>query len=131
MKTTTDNKTLRIFASLLSLVASGWLLFYLYHYSASPITVAISLLIGLFFIIGLVSPQRLLRFYQVWTAGAEKLNQLVINSLLAIIFFILITPVALFRRSIGRDALKNPKCMANSTRQASTVITPEDMEQPY
>lgn len=131
MKTTADNKTLRIFSSLLSLVATGWLLFYLYHYSASAITIGISLLIGLFFILGLVSPQRLLGFYQSWTAGAEKINQLVINSLLAIIFFAIITPVALFRRSIGRDALKNPKCMANSTRQASTVIKPQEMEQPY
>ena len=126
-----DNKTLRIFSCLLSLVASGWLTFYIYHYSSSVITHSIFASIALFMIVGLGWPQRLHGFFKVWTAGAEKLNQFVINSLLAIIFFIIITPVAFFRRSIGRDALKNPQCIANSYRQTSRALVPEEMEQPY
>lgn len=128
---TPDNKTLRIFSSLLSAVASGWLMFYLYHNAASMITHSIAIVIAVFFITGLVCPQRLQGFYRRWVAGAEKLNQWVINTLLAVIFFFIITPTALLRRSLGKDALKKPSHMNNSYRQKSRALEPQEMEQPY
>lgn len=60
---------------------------------------------GLTLVVTLVRPSALRPLNRLWMRLAELLNRVVSPVVLGIIYFALFTPVALFMRVIGRDAL--------------------------
>lgn len=57
---------------------------------------------------GLVLPERLGPAYRAWMTLAALLNRLTTPLLLAVVYFVVITPVALLTRLFGRDSLARP-----------------------
>jgi hypothetical protein len=57
-------------------------------------------------VLGAVLPKVLLPVYKVWMAFALVMGFFMTNLLLTIFFFLVLTPVGLFFRLIGRDELK-------------------------
>lgn len=66
-----------------------------------------------------------------WTKLAELIGSVVSRVLLALVFFLVLTPMALFRRAIGSDplSLKKPK---NSTWVGRDhTFTASDLDKPW
>lgn len=87
--------------------------------------------IGLFLLIVFLAPLRLTRFYLLWMKLATRLNRAVVTLLLSLIFFLLILPIAIFRRLLGNDILQKPDYMEGTYRQTSLPLEAEDMENPF
>jgi hypothetical protein len=70
----------------------------------------------------------------IWLGFSELLGAIVSRILLAIIFFVVVTPVAIFRRIVGKDSLR---LRAFKSSDASAMIernhlfVARDLERPY
>jgi ABC-type uncharacterized transport system permease subunit len=132
VNTAPTTKQLKLFGLVLSAVIVFWLLVYWYNSEQTLIDLwPYWLLTVLFLIIALFIPLRLKRFYLLWMKAAEWINKVVINLMLSLIFFLLITPIAIIIRSLGHDALRNPRYIEGTYRQPSKPIEAEDMKDPF
>lgn len=73
-----------------------------------------ALIAGLLCAFALVVPNRLSRLNQLWFHFGLLLGKLVSPVVLGVMFFLLITPVAIFTRLLGRDALRLKRHSDNS-----------------
>lgn len=72
---------------------------------------AAALLLGL---VAVVAPNLLAPFNKAWAKLGDLMGKVVSPLVLGVIFFVLITPVALIGRLLGRDELRLKKANANS-----------------
>lgn len=56
-------------------------------------------------LLAIVAPRRLTRFNKTWVKLGDLMGKIVSPMVLSVIFFVLITPVALITRLFGRDEL--------------------------
>jgi len=79
-----------------------------------------------------VSPRTLGPVYRGWMRIGLLLSRVTTPAILAIVYFLLFTPVAVFMRLFGRDALaRRPDARAASYRVASARRSPTHMEKPF
>ncbi|MFA5156202.1 MAG: SxtJ family membrane protein [Candidatus Omnitrophota bacterium] len=102
-KINTDTKALRKFAFTLG---SAFLIFALlaalrHKHSSLPA----ALLAAFFFIFGQILPKALKPVYVAWMRLALILNWMNTRLLLIIVFYLLITPIAVIMRAFGKDPL--------------------------
>jgi hypothetical protein len=70
---------------------------------AGPYLLAIA---GLFLLLGILSPKSLRWPYALWMAFAFVLGQIVTTIILTLLFFVVITPMGLLMRLLGKDLLQ-------------------------
>ncbi|MFT5350600.1 MAG: ABC-type uncharacterized transport system permease subunit [Planctomycetota bacterium] len=125
-------KQLELFGVILSAVISFWLLVYWFKSEKSLINLwPYWLVMVLLLSIAMIMPLRLKIFYLKWMKAAELINKIVVNFMLCVIFFLLITPIAFIKRILGDDPLRKPHYIEGTYRQQSNFIKPEDMENPF
>lgn len=70
-----------------------------------------------------------------WFAFSQVLGNLVSKLILTIIFFVVVTPVALLMKIVGKDAMQLKKWKAGHQSvffdRSSKKIRPEDFERPF
>jgi hypothetical protein len=67
-----------------------------------------------------------------WTSLAKVLGMIVSRVLLSVVFFVLVTPVALFRQMTGRDTLQlKPPTTGTAFTIRGHRFTPKDLEKPW
>lgn len=65
-------------------------------------------------LVGVTAPKLLTPFTKTWIKIGESMNKIVSPLALGVIFFLLITPVAIVTRLFGRDELRLKKVNTNS-----------------
>lgn len=82
--------------------------------------------------IAIVLPKALNPVYKVWMRCGLLLGRITTPLILGIVFFLVITPVGLFRKLAQRDTLKRRfDDSAQTYRIASRQSSPQDFERPY
>lgn len=123
---------LQLFGFSLSVVISFWISVYLY-FRVEPFSLVSMLLYfpaALIATLVLFKPFALRPVYQYWTLVVEFINKIITWFLMSLIFFLLITPVALVWRVMGKSIeFSGVKNKTNVVR--SNKITKKDMENPY
>ena len=85
-------------------------------------------------LINMVAPQLFRPFAVIWFGLSHVMGAVVSKVVLAAIFFLVVTPIALWRRMVGADSLKLKAFKAGSTsvmRERNHTFVGEDLEQPY
>ncbi len=67
-----------------------------------------------FVIVAVIAPRLLMPFNKAWMKLGELMGKVVSPLVLGLIFFVLITPIAVFSRLFGRDELRLNRLNANS-----------------
>jgi len=67
-----------------------------------------------FVVVAVVAPRLLMPFNKAWMMLGELMSKVVSPLVLGLIFFVLITPTAVFSRLFGRDELRLNRLKANS-----------------
>jgi len=83
-------------------------------------------------LLALVHPSALRRIYRAWMRFGLLASRVTTPLLLGIVFFIMISPIAMVRRLMGKDALQralDPN--QDSYRVRSTPSPPEKLERPF
>ena len=80
-------------------------------------TAILAVLGGLLVVAGAIVPGLLPPVHRVWMLGAERLSRLTTPVILGFIYFVVITPIGLVLRALGRDPL-------TKRRTAETVWAP-------
>jgi hypothetical protein len=105
-----DNKFGLFFSGVFALFS-----FYLFNYTANEfkayVCLIFSVVVGL---VSLVAPRLLVPFEMGWLRLGELIGKIVSPLVLGIIFFMLITPVSLLGRILGRDELRLRKANTDS-----------------
>jgi hypothetical protein len=83
--------------------AMGVLLFLRHHPAAAKVLWGASAIVGLS---GVAVPIVSRAFYRLWMSLAFGINWIITNALLALIFWVILTPLALVFKLIGRDSLQ-------------------------
>ena len=127
-----NQRQLRIFGLLLSLVICAWVS-YFFIKSASSDSIW---WVGYFpaaglALLALLKPNALKGFFKLWMRIVEALNKILSDILMTIVFICIITPSALIRRLTGHNALFNDDFIMNSYRIKSEPLDSKDMEKPY
>ncbi len=78
---------------------------YTYYQNFANLAVVLGLISSLLFAFTLVAPNRLSRLNRLWFQFGLLLGKVVSPLVLGVMFFLLITPVALVTRLLGRDEL--------------------------
>ncbi len=133
---TPTNKQLRLFGLIFGTVLFIWISLGYYTDTLSlPLTLMLYLLPIVCISSAIIRPALLNGFYNRWTRTAHRVNQLVISLLLIIIFYAVITPIALLKRALGKDEIKSYSNsdteISNSYRHTSRPIQREEMETPF
>lgn len=101
-----SSRKLRQFASLCLLVFAGLALWQYFGRGHTSLAIALVSLAGTLGFVGLVRPQALKWIYVGWMMTAFPIGWVISRAILAIIFFVIITPIALAFRVCGRDVLQ-------------------------
>jgi hypothetical protein len=115
-----DKKALRNFGLLVGAVLAAIGLFFFWRRSAEW-GLYLAAAGGLLILVGLVVPRILRPLYFAWMAVGLTLGTIVTTVLLTVFFLLVITPVGLFFRLIGRDALHR-----KFDRQAASYWIPKE-----
>lgn len=87
---------------------------------------------GVLAVWGAVSPTTLNPLYKLWMRFGMLMNRITTPLILGIVFFLVFTPIALFMRLFGRDALRlMVDSDSNSYRILSTAPPKQKMEKPF
>lgn len=81
-------------------------------------------------LLALIIPNSLRGLFHYWMLIVELLNKLLTWFTMSVVYFVIITPVALLRRVMGKSIVTSNK-LENSTKKISKQIMKEDMEHPY
>ena len=60
---------------------------------------------GLFFLLGLLAPRALRGVYRIWMGLAVVLGYFMSRIILSVLFYLVVTPIGLFLRLLGKDIL--------------------------
>jgi len=123
---------LRIFGISLSIAISFWLSFYLYFRDDALVLMSLLFysLPALVLLFAVFKPDALRIIFKYWMLAVEALNKLLTWFTMSIVFFVIITPIALVRRVMGKSVVSSNKRL-NSSKKISKQIAKEDMENPY
>jgi len=123
---------LRIFGISLSLVISFWTSIYLYFRDDAFVLVFfwVYSLPMIVMLLSIFKPDSLRTIFHYWMLVVESLNKLLTWFTMSVVFFVIITPVSLLRRAMGKSIVSSNKLL-NSSKTISKQITKEDMENPY
>jgi len=108
MKIEDENKEIRNFSFIFGFgfIILGTLFFFKKHWSLVPHNTKIIFLIAIIvIIIGLTIPQILKPFYKLWMGFGELLGKINNTILMSILYFLFITPLAIFFRIIKKNLL--------------------------
>jgi len=95
---------------------------------------ALTLLAILFLLVAMTYPPIFKPFAKVWFALSTALGTVVSKIILTILFFVLVFPVALFRRLLGKDSMQIKRWKdgdASVFRQRDHCFSAEDLKHPY
>jgi len=118
---------------MLRVFSAGWLLFFLYlarkcsihgHHNLSLSLGVLAVLIGT---MGLIKPAAVRWIFVAWMVLAFPIGWLVSQLMLALLFFVVLTPVAILFRLRGRDLLARKPAPAKSTFWTKKSM-PENVE---
>lgn len=85
-------------------------------------------------VVGLLIPAWLMPLAVLWFAIGRGLSFVFSNIILTLLFFLLITPVGLFRRMLGKDRLRVKqwkKSTASVFTKRDHTFRSSDLEKPY
>ena len=77
------------------------------------------------------APALLATVHRAWTAVGSVLGWINTRILLAAAFYLVVMPVGVVMRLVGRDPMRRAKSVGPSYRQPSTERAAEDMERPF
>ena len=102
--------------------AGAWLVFFLafgaqqyFRRGRHEIGLALGLMAVVFGVLGLVRPLAVRWLFRTWMVLAFPIGWLVSQAMLLLMFYLLITPVALFFRALGRDLLARKPAPSRAT----------------
>ena len=74
--------------------------------AVTGLALALLILSGLFIFFGIFLPLQLKTFEKLWMLLAEKINKIMTPIILTITYFLMITPIGLFLKLLGKDILE-------------------------
>ena len=80
---------------------------------------------------GLVAPMSLQPVYRAWMRFGLMLSKVMTPLILGIVFFLLITPVAIILKLLGKDPMARDFDDSDSYRVPTEKAPPENLEKPY
>ena len=86
---------------------------------------------GVLAVLGLVAPMALNPVYKIWMRFGLFMSKIMTPLIMGIVFFIVITPVGLFRRLFAKDPLARTFEDTDSYRVPSKKAPTENLEKPY
>lgn len=129
---TTDKTTLRRFGLVLGGMIPLWfglLLAWLFDYGGPVWPWIMGAILAL---IALAMPLALKPLFRAWTAVGHVMGWINTRILLGLVFFLLITPLGLVMRLLGKRPLKlHRDAQAESYREPSAKRSPHHLENPY
>ena len=84
-----------------------------------------------FIAIGLVYPMVLNPFFRIWIKFGNVVGAINAKIILAIIFYLIVTPIGLTRRIMGKDSLKKKLDKSTTTYWEDRHIQPTSMEKQF
>ena len=82
-------------------------------------------------VLGLVAPMTLNPVYKIWMRFGLVMSRIMTPLIMGIVFYIVITPVGLFRRIFAKDSLAREFDDSDTYRVTSKKAKPENLEKPY
>jgi len=126
-----DSKGLRKFGittAIIIAVLFGVIFPYLFDQSISIIPWSISAVLILW---ALIIPKSLNPIYHIWMKIGLVLGWINTRIILGAVFYLIVTPIGLFVRLIGKNPLNKPMPMTDSYRITSKARSKKHMEKPY
>jgi len=126
-----DSKGLRKFGittAIIIAVLFGVIFPYLFDQSISIIPWSISAVLILW---ALIIPKSLNPIYHIWMKIGLVLGWINTRIILGAVFYLIVTPIGLFVRLIGKNPLNKPMPMMDSYRITSKARSKKHMEKPY
>lgn len=80
---------------------------------------------------GLIAPMSLRPVYRTWMRFGLLLSRVMTPLIMSIVFFVVITPVALVLKVFGKDAMARKFSDADSYRVPTKKAPPDNLEKPY
>ena len=80
---------------------------------------------------GLAAPMSLRPVYRVWMKFGLILSRITTPIIMGLVFYVVITPVAIFWKIIGKDGMARKFDNSESYRVPSRKAPPENLERPY
>ncbi|MDR1702468.1 MAG: SxtJ family membrane protein [Sporomusaceae bacterium] len=87
-----------------------------------------------FLVVIMVVPKIMSPFAKIWFLVSEKLGTVMSKIILSIIFYVVVCPIAIFRKMSGADAMQLKKWKDNTESVFSIrekTFTLSDLEKPY
>ncbi|MCB0750922.1 MAG: hypothetical protein KDC52_05570, partial [Ignavibacteriae bacterium] len=110
-----EQKNLRKFGITIGLIFAAFGFWFYFDYKYLILSI-IFLIIGLFLSIsGIFIPQKLHNIYKIWMLGALILGWFVSRIILSILFIVIITPIGVISKILGKDFLKLKENKSNKT----------------
>ena len=89
---------------------------------------AVLVVLGLW---GLMAPESLRPVYTVWMRFGLLLSRITTPIIMGIVFYVVLTPIAVFRRVAGKDFLARQFDDSPSYRVPSRRSAPDNLKRPY
>ncbi len=86
---------------------------------------------GVLWGLALLIPNSLKWIYQGWMSFALVLGWINTRLILAIMFYLIMTPMGLIMRLFGKNAMKNKPSQSESYRNLTPSRSPQHMERPF
>ncbi|MAF83637.1 MAG: SxtJ family membrane protein [Gammaproteobacteria bacterium] len=86
---------------------------------------------GILAVFGLAAPMMLNPVYKIWMRFGLMMSKIMTPLIMGIIFYIVITPVGLFRRVFAKDSLARAFDDTDSYRVPSKKAPVKNLEKPY
>jgi len=80
---------------------------------------------------GLVAPLSMRPVYRAWMRVGLLLSKVMTPLIMGVVFFLVITPVALLMRLLGNDPMARKFDATDSYRVPAKKTTPDSLEKPY
>lgn len=85
-------------------------------------------------IVTMTAPRLFLPFAKFWFSFSNVLGHIVSRVFLTVLFFVMVTPVGLLRRALGKDSMQLKKWKKNQTsvfQVRNHLYEPRDLDHPY
>lgn len=115
------DRVLRQFAGGLIVVGLTWTA-WLFWMDEAPATRVVAALAGVTGLVGVVTPSAVRPIFRTWMIVAFPIGWLLSRTMLALLYFLLFTPVALAFRLMGRDVLGRRRTNPDSYWRTRTNI---------
>jgi len=82
----------------------------------------------------MTAPRLFLPFAKFWFSFSNVLGNIVSRVFLTVLFFVMVTPVGLLRRALGKDSMqlkKWGKSQASVFQVRNHLYEPRDLDHPY